>query len=78
VVAPPVRFHRSLFPEVLAFDGDGCVRAIVRRHESEALLLDWPPSALTDLDTAEEWARYRSRCESPGEAGRGKESERAR
>ncbi|MBW3628024.1 MAG: nucleotidyltransferase family protein [Gemmatimonadetes bacterium] len=67
VVAPPVRFHRALFPEVLAFNGDGCVRAIVRRHAAETLLLSWPESALTDVDTAEDWARYRSRVEGAGD-----------
>jgi molybdenum cofactor cytidylyltransferase len=68
VVAPPVRFHRSLFPEVLAFSGEGCVRAMVGRHPSETVYLDWEPEALTDVDTADDWTRYRAGTGSMGEA----------
>jgi molybdenum cofactor cytidylyltransferase len=59
VAAPPVRFHRALFPAVLAFHGDGCVKAMVRRHGEEAMFLDWPAGSLADVDTREDWARLR-------------------
>jgi molybdenum cofactor cytidylyltransferase len=51
VAAPPLFFRRALFPELLAWHGEGCGKAVVRRHEAEAAFVDWPPSALTDLDT---------------------------
>jgi molybdenum cofactor cytidylyltransferase len=60
VVAPPVRFRRGLFPEVLAFSGDGCVRTIARRHHADTIVVEWPEGALADVDTPEDWARYGS------------------
>ena len=57
IVAPPLLFRRSLFDELLACEGDGCGKAIVRRHESVAAFVDWPRRSITDVDTPEDWAR---------------------
>ena len=51
VLAPPLLFRRVLWPELLAWHGEGCGKAVVRAHEAEAGLHDWPASALRDIDT---------------------------
>jgi CTP:molybdopterin cytidylyltransferase MocA len=51
VTAPPLLFRRSLFPELLAWTGEGCGKAVVQRHREEAVFLDWPVAALVDVDT---------------------------
>lgn len=61
VAAPPLLFRRPLFPELLAWHGEGCGKAVVRRHESEAVFLPWPRSALTDLDTPADVTAFLSR-----------------
>ena len=58
VTAPPALFRREIFPEVLAWNGEGCVRGMVRAHPEEAVLVDWPAEALTDLDTPEDLERW--------------------
>ena len=50
VDAPPMLYDRSLFSELLALQGDGCGKRVVKRHKSESLLVSWPASALVDLD----------------------------
>jgi molybdenum cofactor cytidylyltransferase len=51
VTAPPLLFRRQLFPELLAWTGEGCGKAVVRAHRGEAVYLDWPPPLLADVDT---------------------------
>lgn len=51
VRAPPLLFRRALWPELLAWHGDGCGKAVVRAHLAEAVLHDWPVHALQDVDT---------------------------
>src|SRR5881628_3376255 len=36
VTAPPLLFHRALFPELLAWTGEGCGKTVVRAHLAEA------------------------------------------
>lgn len=57
VTAPPLLFRRSLFPELLAWTGEGCGKAVVRRHRDEAVFLDWPVAALVDIDTPGDFER---------------------
>jgi molybdenum cofactor cytidylyltransferase len=54
VMAPPLLFRRDLFPELLAWTGEGCGKAVVQRHQDEAGFVDWPVAALTDVDTPED------------------------
>ena len=61
VAAPPLFFRRSLFPELLAWHGEGCGKAVVRRHEAAATFVDWPRSALIDLDTPGDLDAFLSR-----------------
>jgi len=63
VHAPPLLFHRALFPELLAWTGEGCGKAVVRRHRDEVHFLDWGEEALADVDTPEEYARARKEIE---------------
>lgn len=55
VLAPPLLFRRELFGELLAWHGEGCGKQVVLRHKAEAQFLDWPASALRDVDTPEDY-----------------------
>jgi len=57
VLAPPLLFRRVLFAELLAWHGEGCGKQVVMRHRDEAVVLDWPSTALTDIDTPADAAR---------------------
>lgn len=50
VNAPPMLYDRSLFAELLTMEGEGCGKAVVKRHRAEALVISWPAAALNDLD----------------------------
>jgi molybdenum cofactor cytidylyltransferase len=56
VLAPPLLFRRALWPELLAWHGEGCGKAVVRAHQAEALMHDWPSAALQDIDTPADYA----------------------
>lgn len=56
VTAPPILYRRSLFDELRAWHGEGCGKAVVQAHITEAHVCDWPVSALTDADTPEDFA----------------------
>ncbi|UWQ20309.1 NTP transferase domain-containing protein [Jannaschia sp. W003] len=55
----PAVFARSLFPELLALRGDRGARAVVETHPCAVHPLPGR-AALTDLDTPEDWARWRA------------------
>ncbi len=59
VLAPPLVFKRALWPELLAWVGEGCGKAVVRAHESEAQMHDWPLDALQDVDTPQDYDAVR-------------------
>jgi molybdenum cofactor cytidylyltransferase len=59
VNAPPMVYDRSLFPELLAMEGEGCGRQVVKRHRAEAEVLAWPAAALRDLDVPADYALVR-------------------
>lgn len=59
VLAPPLLFTRALWPELLAWHGDGCGKAVVRAHENEARLHEWPVEALQDVDTPDDYDAVR-------------------
>jgi len=63
VVAPPMLYHRSLFPELGALDGDGCGKRVYKRHREAAIAVPQPADALADLDQPGDYARLRSRAE---------------
>ncbi|MBA3853095.1 MAG: nucleotidyltransferase family protein [Gemmatimonas sp.] len=59
VLAPPLVFRRALWPELLAWHGEGCGKAVVRAHQSAALMHDWPVDALQDVDTPTDYESVR-------------------
>jgi len=63
VLAPPILYGRPLFGELRTLDGDGCGKRVVKAHRSEAIEMQWPPSALTDLDFPEDLERVRTGIE---------------
>ncbi len=50
VYAPPMLYDRGLFEELLAMEGEGCGKAVVKAHLDDADVLAWPEAALRDLD----------------------------
>jgi molybdenum cofactor cytidylyltransferase len=56
VLAPPLLFRRALWPELLAWHGEGCGKAVVKVHEHEAAIVDWAEPQLTDIDTPSDYA----------------------
>jgi molybdenum cofactor cytidylyltransferase len=60
VNAPPTLYDRSLFEELLAMSGEGCGKQVVKRHLAEAVRVDWPEAALSDVDRPEDYERIRA------------------
>ncbi len=60
VNAPPMLYDRSLFEELLAMEGEGCGKQVVRRHKTSAEVVGWPAAALTDLDLPSDYDLVRS------------------
>ena len=60
VAAPPTLYARAVFPELAGGEGEGRGREVVRRHAGEAAFVDWPASALADVDEAADLERARA------------------
>ncbi len=60
VTAPPLLFRDTLFPELLAWTGEGCGKTVVQRHRERAAFLDWPAERLADVDTPDDFQRLTS------------------
>ncbi|WP_298917987.1 nucleotidyltransferase family protein [uncultured Roseobacter sp.] len=57
----PIVFSAKLFPEIATLTGDDGARAVVSEFEDQVELVTLPGSrARMDLDTPEEWAKWRS------------------
>jgi molybdenum cofactor cytidylyltransferase len=61
VNAPPILYRRQLFDELLAWNGEGCGKAVVQAHAGEAAYLDWPANTLADVDTPEDFQREKNK-----------------
>jgi molybdenum cofactor cytidylyltransferase len=59
VNAPPLLFRRVLWPELLAWTGEGCGKQVVNAHRAEAIVLEWPETALQDVDTPADYEAVR-------------------
>jgi molybdenum cofactor cytidylyltransferase len=59
VVGVPALFDRSLFPELLALDGEAGARRIIAGHAEEVHRLPFPGGIL-DIDTPEDCERLRA------------------
>ncbi|MEO6299132.1 MAG: nucleotidyltransferase family protein, partial [Paracoccaceae bacterium] len=56
----PVILPASLLPELCRLQGDEGARSVLQRHAAKVRLIALPDQhALTDLDTPEDWARWR-------------------
>lgn len=61
-LAPPVLYHRALFPDLAAGgEGDGAGRALLRRHGARVEVVDAPAEALADVDGPADLERLRAR-----------------
>jgi len=60
VQAPPTLYDRALFEELLAIPGERCAKQVVRRHEQEAAVVDWPEGALRDIDVPADYDGVRA------------------
>lgn len=57
----PVGFPVDLLPELRCLSGDQGAREVVQRHKARLLMIALPDEhATTDLDTPEDWARWRA------------------
>ncbi|MEQ6247887.1 nucleotidyltransferase family protein [Sulfitobacter sp. HNIBRBA3233] len=58
----PIVFTQSLWPDLMHADGDFGGREVVARHRAQTSLVPLPDAhAVTDLDTPEDWDRWRAR-----------------
>ena len=57
VVAPPILFARALFSEIGRETAGG--RSLVERRQAETMFVEFPPEALADVDTPEDYERLR-------------------
>lgn len=55
VTAPPLLFRRALFPELLAWTGEGCGKAVVQAHRGDAMYINRPVALLADVDTPQDF-----------------------
>ncbi len=53
----PAAFHKRLYNELLALEGDRGAKSVIFRHLSEAALLEVPEEMLMDIDTPEDLKR---------------------
>lgn len=60
VHAPPILYDRAKFGELLAMQGRGCGKAVVKANADRVEAVDWPEEALTDVDRPEDLARARA------------------
>lgn len=62
VKAPPMLYDRSLFGELRVMQ-QRCGREVVKRHHDEAMVMEWPIEALSDIDTPDDYTRVRATIE---------------
>lgn len=60
VQAPPTLYDRALFEELLAIPGERCAKQVVRHHEREAEVVQWPEDALRDVDVQADYDGVRA------------------
>jgi molybdenum cofactor cytidylyltransferase len=60
VQAPPTLYDRALFAELLQIPGERCAKQVVRRHEQQAVVVDWPAAALRDIDVPADYEDVRA------------------
>ena len=58
-LGPPALFLRECFRDLLALEGDSGARRLLLRSKEAVAAVDFPDGAL-DVDTPEDWERWRS------------------
>jgi len=58
--APPMLYDRALFAELQQMEGEGCGKQVVKRHRTEAAVVQWPAAALSDVDVPADYERVRT------------------
>ncbi len=58
-VAPPALFGREVFEELRGGEGEGRGREVLRRRAGEVAWVDWPETALADVDEPADLERAR-------------------
>jgi molybdenum cofactor cytidylyltransferase len=58
--APPMLYDRALFAELQQMEGEGCGKQVVKRHRAEAVVVQWPAEALSDVDIPADYERMRA------------------
>lgn len=53
-IGPPAYFHRGLFPELLALEGDRGARSVILAHPGEVVTVPLPEADATDVDTRDD------------------------
>lgn len=61
VLGPPALFSREAFAELTSLEGDTGARGFLKRAGTAVATVDFPEGAF-DLDTPEDWARWRARA----------------
>jgi CTP:molybdopterin cytidylyltransferase MocA len=69
VNAPPILYDRALFAELGALPAHACGKEMQRLHRHEAVFLDWPEAALTDVDDPDDYRRVRDAHADGGRQG---------
>ena len=62
VMAPPHLFEREFFPELAQLQHGA--RSLLQRHAERAMVLQFPPDLLVDVDTPEDYALAKRRLSS--------------
>ena len=58
-VAPPALYARAVFEELRGGEGEGRGREVLRRRAGEVAWVDWPATALADVDVPADLERAR-------------------
>jgi len=66
VQAPPALFDRRLFAELMGSDDLRGAKPVIQRHQADALVVEWPGSALQDLDVATDYEQVCARLAESG------------
>ncbi len=59
IVAPPALYARAVFADLRGGEGDGRGREVLRRRAAEVAWVEWPASALADVDEPADLERVR-------------------
>jgi molybdenum cofactor cytidylyltransferase len=56
-IGVPALFHRSLFTQLLALEGDEGARKLIKQHKDELAIVSFPKGDI-DIDTIDDWNKW--------------------